>query len=233
MKSSQIRFIVMLVIAGVLGVAVVWQLFFSGSGSPAARSTPATPRPGGAVGIDDGQGDLRNLATSNSAEAAQTLQTVLSSPDADRAATAAQAMGLSGQSRYQVTLEAALTDERPAVRAGAMDGLRGLPGEVAVDQVQKLLSDQAPPVRAASARYAGARRQWGVLPELISLMEDPDPEVRGAGYAAVTRIIGRSYTFDPQGSPAARAATIASLREHWGTLRDNPMQPSQPQGVNP
>jgi hypothetical protein len=80
------------------------------------------------------------------------------------------------------------------------------------------LRDPNPAVRQKAAREAGARGDERFVPELIELLDDPDPGVRLTAHGALERLTGRRPASRPYDEPARRREEVESWRA-WYTAR--------------
>ncbi len=99
-------------------------------------------------------------------------------PDPARRAEAAYQMGIRGDPSFLPFLEQALDDPDSRVRWRSVQALSRMELPRKPRKVSLLLKDEAPRVRAAAATVLG---RWGgedEIPDLCSLLNDPDQEVR-------------------------------------------------------
>lgn len=77
------------------------------------------------------------------------------------------------------------------------------------------LSDEDLFVRMAAARALGELGSSDAVPALIDALGDAEASVREAAVLALRTLTGRSFRFDPAGTPGDRARRAAAWRDWW------------------
>jgi HEAT repeat protein len=106
----------------------------------------------------------------------------------------------------------ALSSQRAASRAEAIENLAHLRAYSAARAVAERLDDSVAEVRREAAiclGFCGGRAQ---LAPLVAAMEDPEWSVRQAAHAALTNLTGQELPFDALGDDGLRAAQRAAWR---------------------
>jgi hypothetical protein len=57
------------------------------------------------------------------------------------------------------------------------------------------------------------------MPQMLDLLNDPSPEVRGTAAMAAGRLVEATIDFDPSGPPDKRAAAEKKLRSTWDKFK--------------
>ena len=105
---------------------------------------------------------------------------------------AARALGKAGDAKYRPALVEALDDPSPAVRTAAARSLDSVPGDEAVQPLQKALAhDESADVRMWSARALRHYRSEGVLASLIEALDDTAFSVAHNARQSLKDITGR------------------------------------------
>jgi hypothetical protein len=89
-------------------------------------------------------------------------------------------------------------------------------GAKAQPQMRKLLGESKDSdVRAAALQGLINHGDWSDMPQMIKALDDPSPWVRTRAAQASWRLMGTKFGFDPHAGPAARAAAIKKIEEHY------------------
>jgi len=76
------------------------------------------------------------------------------------------------------------------------------------------LEDERPLVRAKAAAYFGEQKSKEAAPYLVRLLADEDPSVRMFSHAALKKISGRDFGYDPVlGNKRSNKASIDKWRQ--------------------
>ncbi|MCJ7543780.1 MAG: HEAT repeat domain-containing protein, partial [Phycisphaerae bacterium] len=112
-------------------------------------------------------------------------------PDALVRAAAARALGLAGDPTYLPQLAAALEDRASVVRGDAAWALDRVPGDSAVEPLQKhAIQDGSSDVRAACCRALGRYGLSQVGATLVRALGDADLNVRWQARATLSALTG-------------------------------------------
>ena len=84
------------------------------------------------------------------------------------------------------------------------------------EQLERSLRDRRPAIRAAAAKSLGRLKLWDSMPALLAALKDGDRRVRGAANAAIVKVLGADYGFDPNArNEAERRKVIETIAAEY------------------
>jgi hypothetical protein len=116
---------------------------------------------------------------------------------------------------YTEALAAAIPRLTGPVRTKARDALADRLARMSSRTLGDRLRDDNPEVRRAAALACCMKDDRGHVPRLIELLEDPEPAVPRAAYAALKGLSGQDFGPGVQAGPAELARAVAAWRAWW------------------
>ncbi|HEV3115469.1 MAG TPA: HEAT repeat domain-containing protein, partial [Gemmataceae bacterium] len=84
------------------------------------------------------------------------------------------------------------------------------------------LQDESAEIRRAAALACAMKEEKGFVPDLIGLLEDRQPSVARAAYAALKDLTGKDLGRAADAQPEARARAVAAWKEWWKKQGERP-----------
>jgi len=152
---------------------------------------------------------IQKLVAKNDAPALVALAKTEAGPAAAEAVLALSTVG------QRADVEPFVKDQRPEVRAGALDALARVGDRRNVAIINEVLANKTEDVavRASAAKTLGELRSWNGLETLIEALADKDRYVRGCAHAAIERITTLRFDYKLDGTRADFAQTQAAVRK--------------------
>lgn len=212
MNNIPMRLRILIGIAVVLTPLVIWRVV--SSGGPADPTTPDEV----AIENDRKSGNVDGLV-----EKVKTL-----SPKLARKAT--RALGAVGAKSAPALQKILIEDKRPEVRQQAAHSMalaikasvetnKPIPKKLTTALVAAASKDESPEVRASAIKAMGQVYDYDNMTLLLNKMDDDDLNVRRKAHDAVSRIFGRRYEFNANGTPKERRAVIAVIDQDWRAFK--------------
>lgn len=228
MNNIPMRLRILIGVAIVMIPLAIWRIASYRSGSAASRTVRQ-------AAIRE---DMINENVQGLVEKVTTYETV----DAMRATSVLGKIGIKSLPRLKVILR---EDKRPEVREQAAYAIADVVQSVAsvekpitkqmtADLVDTMENEEVPAVRAAAASALGRIYDYNNMASLLKAMDDKDLGVRVSAHAAVSKIFGRKYKFEPKDPSAQRQIVIKGIAKDWevyknrvGTYHDVNRKPSK------
>ncbi len=112
-----------------------------------------------------------------------------------------------------------LLDPDAGQRFGAVDRIAKGRYKQLAGELIPMLADEDPFVRSLSMQVLGDFGSVEAVPELLDVLEDPNPIIRKAAAETLVRLTGYDPGYDPRGSEAERRKAVKKWRDWVGGTR--------------
>lgn len=116
---------------------------------------------------------------------------------------------------YTQALAAAIPQLAGRIRDQAREALAGRLARMSADTLRDKLTDGDLEVRRAAALACAMKEEKAHIPELIGLLEDPEPPVARAARAALKSLTGQDFGPESSASRAERADAVKAWKDWW------------------
>jgi hypothetical protein len=116
---------------------------------------------------------------------------------------------------YTEALAAAIPQLSGAVKTKARAALTERLARMTAFTLHDKLQDDAPEIRRAAALALAMKEEKQAIPDLIALLEDREPAVMRATYAALKELTGQDFGPSAGALPEARAKAVAAWKDWW------------------